>query len=101
MSNTFKVNGKEIIGAEITFGTVRKMTKLGVDFNNITADLPGLVSAYVTVSTHASQDTVDRELQAHIVNGGNFDEILDAFQNEMDESDFFQALAKTDKTETE
>lgn len=96
-----EINGKKYPAAEITFGTVREMTKMGVNFNSLGSDLFGLVSAYVRVSTHLSQSAVDELLQRHIVGGGGFDGIIDTFKAELEESDFFQALAKTEKTETE
>ena len=34
-------------------------------------------------------------MEKHIINGGNLDEIMTAFREELADSDFFQALTKT------
>lgn len=96
-----EINGTKYPAAEITFGTVREMTRMGVNFNELGSDLFTLVSAYVRVSTRFSQGAVDELMQKHIVAGGSLDGILDVFKAELTESDFFQALAKTNKTEAE
>lgn len=101
MSKEIEICGKTYPAAEITFGTVREMSRMGVNFSSLNDDLFGLVSAYVRVSTRLSQAAVDELLQRHIVGGGDFNSVLDAFKEELDKSDFFQALAKTDKTDTE
>ena len=36
-----------------------------------------------------------QEIEKHIINGGNLDEIMTAFREELADSDFFQALTKT------
>ena len=38
-------------------------------------------------------------MEAHIINGGKFDEIMNAMSDEMEKSDFFHSLNKTEKTE--
>ena len=101
MNREIEINGRKFKAAEITFGTVRKLHQLGVDFSNLGKDMLTLCSAYVQVSTRLSEDAVDELLQRHVLAGGSLDKILDVFQAELNESDFFQALAKTDKTETE
>lgn len=101
MGRKFTLNGTEIPAAEITFGTVREMTNLGVDFSNPGKDMLNLVSAYTMVSTGQSRRYVDNLIQHHIVNGGNFEEIIEVFRGEYEDSAFFQALAKTEKAETE
>lgn len=101
MSREIEINGRKFKAAEITFGTVKKMSQLGVDFNHIGKDMLTLVSAYVQVSTRLSEDAVDELIQKHILNGGTLDSIIEVFHAEMDDSDFFQALAKTEQTETE
>ena len=101
MLKEIEINGQRIVPAELTFGTVRQMIGMGVDFNDLGKDLYTLVSAYVRISTGLRERAADELIQRHIVKGGNLDDVLDAFKSALDESDFFQALAKTKETEAE
>lgn len=101
MDREIEINGRKFKAAEITFGTVKRLSQLGVDFNHLSKDMFTLVSAYVQVSSRLSEVAVDELIQQHVLKGGTFESILDVFQAEMDDSDFFQALAKTDEKETE
>lgn len=101
MNREIEINGRKFKAAEITFGTVRKLINLGVDFKNINKNMLTVVSAYVQVSTGLSEVAVDELIQKHVLNGGDLYGILDVLIAEMDDSDFFQALAKTEQTETE
>ncbi len=101
MVREIEINGKKFLGAEITFGTVRKLQRMGVDFGNLGNDVFTLVSAYVRVSTNMSEAAADKLIQDHILAGGSFDEIVEVFSKAVEESDFFQALAKTEETATE
>lgn len=101
MNREIEINGRKFKAAEITFGTVRKLINLGVDFKNINKNMLTVVSAYVQVSTGLSEAAVDELIQKHVLNGGDLYGILDVLIAEMDDSDFFQALAKTEQTETE
>ena len=101
MNREIEINGRKFKAAEITFGTVKRLSQLGVDFNHLSKDMFTLISAYVQVSSRLSEAAVDELIQQHILKGGTFESILDVFQAEMNDSDFFQALAKTDEKETE
>lgn len=101
MTKEIEIAGRKIMCAELTFGTVRKLRNMGVDFSNLNTDLFDLANAYLRVSTGMSEDVVDVMLQKHIVGGGTLEPIVDAFGQAMEESDFFQALAKTEETATE
>lgn len=101
MLREIEIAGRKIFCAELTFGTVRKMRNMGVDFDHLDADPFTLANAYIRISARASEDVADALIQKHIVDGGTLDEIIEAFGQALDESDFFQALAKTDKTATD
>lgn len=96
MIREIEIAGKKFLGAEITFGTVRKLQRMGVNFDKLGDDVFTLVSAYVRVSTNLSEAAVDKLLQEHILAGGSFDELIEVFSKAVEESDFFQALAKTE-----
>ena len=101
MNREIEINGRKFKAAEITFGTIRKLSQLGVDFNHLGKNMFTLVNAYVQVSTRLSEEAVDEMIQQHILKGGSLEDILKVFQEELDDSDFFQALAKTEQKETE
>lgn len=99
MERIIEINGRKFKAAEITFGTIRAMERLGVDFNNLNENTFGLISAYVSVSTHLSQEAADHLINEHIVNGGNFNDIMEAFKEQLDDSSFFRTLTNADQTE--
>lgn len=102
MTREIEIDGKKIVFAELTFGNARKMSKMGVDFRHLMqVDTLTLVHAYIRVSTNVSEEVADALIQKYILAGGSLDDIVDAFGAAIDESGFFQALAKTDKTATD
>lgn len=102
MTREIEIDGKKIVFAELTFGNVRKMSKMGVDFGHLSqVDTLTLVHAYIRVSINVSEEVADALIQKYILAGGSLDEIVEAFGEALTESDFFQALAKTDETATD
>ena len=60
---------------------------------------PSSLNAVCLTETTWMEDA-GREIQAHIISHGKFDEIYKVMGEEMEESDFFQALSKKTDEET-
>ena len=59
-----------------------------------------MARAYFSLCFNGSKEDAGKEIQAHVVAGGNFNDLYEAMGAEMNESDFFQALNKKADEET-
>lgn len=88
------INGKEYPASEITFNTVCQFEDMGVQLSEIEKKSIMLLRAYVAVCMNCDAEAAGKELEAHIVNGGDLKDISSALNKAVEESGFFQALAK-------
>lgn len=94
-----KVNGKDYKAKDFSFNTICDLQDMGVDLSaNVKPTV--LLRAYVSVCMGVDKETAGNEIEAHIVNGCNFDEIMETMYALMEESDFFRHLNQTTETET-
>lgn len=97
--NTFIVNGTEYKAKPFDFNLVCDLEDMGISLEEIGKKRMSAVRAYFAICAGKGKDFAGKELNAHYVNGGKFDNIAEAFNKEMESSDFFQALTKTTETE--
>lgn len=101
---TFKINNKEYKAKELTYGDIRKMESFGLnlmtDITSIQAKVFSYTSGYLAVCGGFGIDVADNEMNEHIINGGDFTEISEAFVDSLSNSRFFQAMlnSATEKT---
>ena len=97
MKTYFTINKRRYEAREFDFNLICDLQELGIDIldmNSLKNNPISAIRAYASLCIGADKETAGAEIQAHIVGGGNFDEILTAMQQMMEESDFFQALNK-------
>lgn len=94
MSKFFTINNKRYTAKEFTFGTIRQFEGLGLAMSEIQKKPMTMVSAYLSYCGNMDIDKADEEINEHVINGGNFDEVLKIIGDGMIESRFFQALNK-------
>lgn len=58
-----------------------------------------MVRAYLSICLNTSLEVAGKEMEEHIVSGGDFEEIMKVITDEMNDSDFFQNLNKTEEEE--
>lgn len=90
----FSVNGKVYQSKEFTFGVIRQFEDYGLQMSEIQNKPMTMVSAYLSVCGKMPLDKADEEINEHIINGGNFDDVMEVISEEMNNSRFFQALNK-------
>lgn len=96
---TFKVNGRDYIAREFDFNLVCDLEDMGLSMEAM-ADKPmSMVRAYFGICSGLSRDEAGKEMEAHLIGGGNLDDVMDAMSEKLEKSDFFQNLSKTEKTE--
>ena len=100
MDRFFVINGKRYKAKPFDFNTVCDLEDNGVSLAEMQKKPMSMVRAYFSLCFKGSKEDAGAEIQAHVVNGGNFNEVYEAMGAEMNESDFFQALNKKEDEET-
>lgn len=94
--NTFTINGKKYTAPKFDFNTVCYFEEAGISLAEGRKKPSALIRAYFAILFDGDKEEAGKELEAHMVNGGTFDEMMTAMTKEMNESDFFQKI--TEKT---
>ncbi len=98
--NTFTVNGKEYKAKPFDFNLVCDLEDMGISLEQAANRPMSMVRAYFGLCAGKDKEFSGKEIEAHIVGGGAFDEIMNAMSDEMEKSDFFRNLGKKTETET-
>ena len=100
MVNRFTVNGKTYVAKPFDFGMICDLESVGVSLSE--ADKKGMsfIRGYFAVCADIEKDEAAQEIQEHLINGGSLDDISNAMAKEMNDSDFFRAIAKKHETGT-
>lgn len=100
--NTFAINGKLYKAAPLTFNTVCDLDEMGISIEDMQRKPLSTIRGYFTVCIGGNKELAGAEIEAHILNGGKFDGIVEAMTKEIAASDFFQKMMnKETETETE
>lgn len=97
--NTFTVNGTEYKAKPFDFNLVCDLEDMGVSLDEAGRKPMSMVRAYFGLCVGKGKEYAGKELEAHIIGGGKFDDIMVAMSDEMEKSDFFRNLSKTAETE--
>ena len=95
---TFTINGKRYNARPFDFNTVCDLEDNGVALTEMSKKPMSMARAYFALCFNGSKEDAGKEIQAHVKAGGDFTDLYTAMGDEMNESDFFQALRK-DETE--
>lgn len=100
MKHTFTINNVVYTAKEFDFNTVCDLEDYGVSLEEMQKKPTSAIRAYFALCTGGSIEDAGNEMQAHIMAGGNLNDLTQAMVAEMNESDFFQALTKRAKKST-
>ena len=92
-----ELNGKTYDIPEIDFNMVCEIELKGASLLNIESQPFPTIRAIVASIIKTDVETAGKELGEHIVNGGDMGEVMGTISKALEESGFFQALAKTKK----
>lgn len=104
---SFTVNNKKYVAKDFTYNVVCDLEDFGVSLSDFKAKPMSVIRAYLAVCADKDMEFAGDEIQAHVIAGGNFEEMMNCMSAKMDESDFFRALQSrtednpTEGTETE
>lgn len=96
---TFTINGKEYKSKMMDFNFMCDLEDMGVSVVDMEGKNMSLVRGYLGLCAGISKESAGKEIQAHLISGGKFDEIMEVIKYEMDNSDFFQGLNQTAEAE--
>ena len=96
---TFTINGRRYSAKPFDFNTVCELEDNGVSLAQMKEKPMSMVRAYFALCYGGSKEEAGKEIQAHVVAHGNFNEIYKIMGEEMNDSDFFQALNQAAKEE--
>ena len=96
---TFTVNGKEYRAKAFDFNLMCDFEDMGISLADMTSKPMAVIRAYFSLCTGKGKEFAGKEMEQHIVNGGSFDDVIIAMNEEMEKSDFFRNLNKTEETE--
>ena len=97
---TFTINGKRYNAKPFDFNTVCDLEDNGVPLQEMRNKPMSMVRAYFALCYNGSKEDAGAEIQAHVIGGGNFNDLYKVMGDEMNDSDFFQALSKAQDEET-
>lgn len=96
---TFKVNGKEYKAKAFDFNLICDLENMGISLEQAENKPMSMVRAYFGLCAGRDKEFAGKEMEAHIVGGGKFDDILGAMSDEMEKSDFFRNLKEKKEQE--
>ena len=99
MSRFFVINGKRYTAKPFDFNTVCDLEDNGVSLTEMSKKPMSMARAYFALCFNGTKEDAGKEIQEHVKAGGNFNDLYTAMGDEMNESDFFQALNKTETAE--
>lgn len=105
MTRFFTINGKRYTAKPLTFNAVCELEDMGVSLAEMSKKSMSTARAYLAICADIDKEEAGGEIEAHVVAGGNINELFNVFTAEINESGFFQGLRKnqeeTAPTETE
>ena len=100
MKKFFTLNKRRYEAKEFDFNTICDLNEMGIDFEKLQKSPAPAIRAYIALCMDADKDIAGREIQEHIIAGGKLDEISEIMGEMLEKSDFFQALNKSEETNT-
>lgn len=89
---TFEINGKTYKGIDFSFGTVCDLEDMGIPMEDYGKKPRLLQRGYFALCAEMTAEQAGKEIEAHIIAGGNLDGITEAMHEAIGKSDFFRAL---------
>ena len=100
MQRTFTINNKRYTAKPFDFNLICDLEDAGVQLAEISDKPMSAVRAYFTICSGLDKEEAGLEMQAHLIGGGKMDDVIEAMNAEMKESDFFRAITKSEDEET-
>lgn len=89
------LNDKKLTVSEFSFNTMIELEDRGVSLTDLTEKPFKFIRALISLSMDCSTDEAGELLEAHIVNGGNLEDIIKVVAESIEQSGFINALQRT------
>jgi hypothetical protein len=86
------INGKEITAKPIDFNATIELNDLGGDICSFGTKPLAALRAYLAYCAGINAEEAGREIESHIVGGGDLSDLSAAFMKACDDSAFFKAM---------
>nr|DAG18883.1 MAG TPA: tail assembly chaperone protein [Caudoviricetes sp.] len=86
------INGKEITAKLIDFNAAIELNDLGGDIYSFGTKPLAVLRAYLAYCEGIDAEAAGREIESHIVGGGDLSDLSAAFMKACDDSAFFKAM---------
>lgn len=97
--SSFVINGKEYKSKPFDFNLVCDLEDMGISLSEADNKPMSLIRAYFSICTGKGKEYAGKEMECHIINGGDFESLTQVMAKEMEMSDFFRNLNKAKATE--
>ena len=91
---TFVINGKTYVAKEFDFALVCDLEDIGISMEDIESKPMSFVRAYFMFCSGLNKNDAAREIQEHMISGGNFEDITGMIADGLENSGFFHALSQ-------
>lgn len=93
------INGKKYEMPELSFDAICELENMGVQLGDMENKPISTIRGFIALAMNCDAQKAGEELQEHLLNGGNINEVLKEVQKAVEKSGFFLALAKVEKAE--
>ena len=99
MVKLFTVNGKSYRAKEFDFNLLCDLEEQGLRLEDIDKKPMSLIRTYLAFCANITKEQAGKEIENHLINGGEFNDVIETMSEAMNESGFFRSMRKTDETE--
>lgn len=96
---TFEINGVKYNSRPFSYNLICDLEDMGVSLQDMQNKPMSIPRAYFAVCAGLDQERAGEQIEAHLVGGGELTEIMEIISEEMDKSDFFQALSNRETSD--
>ena len=99
-ANRFTVNGVTYTAKPFDFDLICDLEDMGVTIEKIDKMPMSLIRGYFDICADNEPRIASSWIQSNMAKGGKLEDITNAMAKEMNDSDFFRSLGKTEEQET-
>lgn len=99
---TITINNKLYKAKEFDFNLLCDLEEQGLSLGDIDSKPMSLIRAYLAFCGEMTKEQAGKEIESHLINGGEFADVIETMSAAMQDSGFFRAIgAKTEAEDTE
>lgn len=94
MVKLFVINNKQYRAREFDFNFLCDLEEQNLSLEDIDKKPMSLIRAYLAFSANITKEQAGAEIEAHLENGGAFNDVVDVMSAQMQDSGFFRSINK-------